>query len=28
VMVGGITFLMILAVFDPLQLQLWINCSF
>jgi len=28
VMVGNITFLMIFAVFDPLPLTSWINCSF
>jgi len=28
VMAGNITFLMIFAVFDPLPLTLWINCSF
>jgi len=28
VMVGNMTFLMIFAVFDPLPLTLWINCSF
>ena len=28
VMLSNMTFLMIFAVFDPMPLTLWINCSF